>query len=145
MSGINSCVLVGRLTKDPEIRVTQNGTKVCQFTVAVNRHGQKDSAQQADFIQCVAWKQNAEFLDMYGHKGQQICIEGRIQTRNYDDKDGKRVYVTEVNCERLELIRQDVTAQEYNRPQQEKPKATNLEEYLGALSTPVINSDDLPF
>ena len=142
MSGINSCVLVGRLTKDPDIRVTQSGTKVCQFTVAVNRHGQKDSA---DFIQCVAWKQSAEFLGMYAHKGQQICIEGRIQTRNYDDKDGKRVYVTEVICERLELIRQDVTAQEYNRPQQPKPQPTNLAEQFDTMSVPAINSDDLPF
>lgn len=142
---MNKVELLGRLTKDPDIRVTQSGTKVCQFTVAVNRHGQKDSAQQADFIQCVAWKQSAEFLGMYAHKGQQICIEGRIQTRNYDDKDGKRVYVTEVICERLELIRQDVTAQEYNRPQQPKPQPTNLEEQFDTMSVPAINPDDLPF
>lgn len=139
---MNKVELLGRLTKEPDIRVTQSGTKVCQFTVAVNRHGQKESA---DFIQCVAWKQSAEFLGMYAHKGQQICIEGRIQTRNYDDKDGKRVYVTEVVCERLELIRQDVTAQEYNRPQQPKPQPRNLEEQFSTMSVPEINSDDLPF
>lgn len=142
---MNKVELLGRLTKDPDIRVTQSGTKVCQFTVAVNRHGQKDGTQQADFIQCVAWKQSAEFLGMYAHKGQQICIEGRIQTRNYDDKDGKRVYVTEVICERLELIRQDVTAQEYSRPQQPKPQPINLEEHFSTMSVPAINSDDLPF
>lgn len=91
---INNVVLVGRLTRDPELRTTGNGTSVTTFTLAVDRQYGKD--KQADFISCVAWKKNAEFVQQYGSKGRMVGLTGSIHTRHYTGKDGKEVYVTEV-------------------------------------------------
>lgn len=93
---INNVVLAGRLTKDPEIRMTQSGTKVCSFTLAVNRKVQAQGQPDADFINCVAWSKTAELMEQWLHKGSLIGVEGRIQTRNYDNQQGQRVYITEV-------------------------------------------------
>lgn len=88
---INTVVLTGRLTKDIELRRTTSGKTCTSFTLAVNRN-----KKETDFINCVAWDKVAELLERYTHKGSQIGVEGRIQTRNYDDRNGKKVYVTEV-------------------------------------------------
>ena len=85
---INNVVLVGRLTRDPELRKTQTGKSVLSFSCAVNRKF-KTETQTADFINCVAWNQTADFLARYATKGALVGIEGRIQTRNYEDKTGK--------------------------------------------------------
>lgn len=91
---------MGRLTRDPEARyTTTNNTLVCYFTLAVGRRFAKEGEQQADFINIVAWSKLGEFCSKYFVKGQQVAICGRLQTRNYDDKDGKKVYVTEVIAE----------------------------------------------
>lgn len=97
---MNKVILIGRLTKDPEVRyTTTNNTLVCGFTLAVNRRFAKEGEQQADFINIVAWSKLGEFCSKYFTKGQQVAVCGRIQTRTYDDKDGKKVYVTEVVAE----------------------------------------------
>lgn len=103
---MNSVALVGRLTKDPELRKSQSGLSVCSFSLAVDRHVSRNTQNQqtADFISCVAWRQPAEYLTSYGHKGDLLELEGKIQTRNYDDHDGKKVYVTEVIADRLSLL-----------------------------------------
>lgn len=103
---MNSVQLTGRLTKDPEAKQTQTGLSVCSFTLAVDRHVSKNAQvqQTADFIQCVAWRQSADYLTGYGKKGDMVELEGKIQTRNYDDRDGKKVYVTEVVANNLSLI-----------------------------------------
>lgn len=88
---INTVVLTGRITKDVELRRTTSGKTCTSFTLAVNRN-----KQETDFINCVAWNQVAELLERYTRKGFQIGVEGRIQTRNYDDRNGKKVYITEV-------------------------------------------------
>ena len=95
---MNKAILVGRLTKDPELKMTENTKReVCQFTIAVNRpYTNDDGERKADFINCVVWDKLAENLSKYQKKGNQIAVEGRIQTRNYDDKDGKKIYVTEI-------------------------------------------------
>lgn len=95
---MNKAILVGRLTKDPELKMTENTKReVCQFTIAVNRpYTNDDGERKADFINCVVWDKLAENLSKYQKKGNQVAVEGRIQTRNYDDKDGKKVYVTEI-------------------------------------------------
>ena len=95
---MNKAILVGRLTKDPELKMTENTKReVCQFTIAVNRpYTNEDGERKADFINCVVWDKLAENLSKYQKKGNQVAVEGRIQTRNYEDKDGKKVYVTEV-------------------------------------------------
>ena len=97
---MNKVVLMGRLTRDPEMRFTQgNNTAVCSFSLAVNRRFKQEGQPDADFINVVAWAKTAEFVSKYFTKGQQVGVIGRIQTRNYDDKDGKKVFVTEVVAE----------------------------------------------
>lgn len=91
---MNKVILIGRLTKDPEIRYTQNNTPVCSFTLAVDRRFSKD--KQADFISCQAWQKTAEFISKYFQKGSMIAVVGRIQTRTWEDNEGKKRYVTEV-------------------------------------------------
>ena len=99
---MNKVVLLGRLTRDPEVRYTQtNNALVCQFTLAVNRRFAKEGEQQADFINVVAWAKTGEFCSKYFTKGQQVAVCGHLQTRTYDDKDGKKVYVTEVVAEEV--------------------------------------------
>ena len=93
---INRVVLVGRLTKDPVLRKTTNGASVVSFTVACNRLFKQEGQPEADFINTVVWNKTAESVAQYTHKGSLVGVEGRIQTRSYDDRDGKRVYVTEV-------------------------------------------------
>ncbi len=104
---INRVILVGRLTKDVEVRKTQSGISVASFTVACDRRGGNRDAggnQTADFINCVAWRQTADLLGAYARKGAPVGVEGRISTRSYDDRDGKRVYVTEVTCDNVQLL-----------------------------------------
>lgn len=98
---MNKVVLMGRLTKDPDMRSTQSGTGVCGFSLAVNRRFKQEGQPEADFINITAWGKTAEFASKYFTKGQQVGVIGRIQTRNYDDKDGKKVYVTEVVAEEV--------------------------------------------
>ena len=97
---MNKVLLMGRLTRDPEVRYTSNNnTLVCSFSLAVNRRFKAEGQPDADFINIVAWSKTGEFCSKYFTKGQQVAVCGRIQTRNYDDKDGKKVYVTEVIAE----------------------------------------------
>lgn len=103
---MNKAILVGRLTKDPELKMTENTKReVCQFTIAVNRpYTNDDGERKADFINCVVWDKLAENLSKYQKKGNQVAVEGRIQTRNYEDKDGKRVYVTEILANNISFL-----------------------------------------
>lgn len=100
---MNKVVLIGRLTADPDIRHTQSGKCVASYRLAVDRVFKSDGQPEADFISCVAWGKSGEFCQRYLHKGMKIALEGRIQTRTYDDKDGKKVYVTEVIVEHHEF------------------------------------------
>ena len=94
---MNKVILMGRLTKDPDLRYTSgNNTAVASFTIAVNRRLAKEGQPQADFINIVAWSKTAEFCGKYFTKGQQVAVVGRLQTRTWDDNEGKRHYVTEV-------------------------------------------------
>ncbi|MCI2552254.1 single-stranded DNA-binding protein, partial [Listeria monocytogenes] len=102
---MNRVVLVGRLTKDPELRYTPAGVAVATFTLAVNRpfkNGQGE--QEADFIQCVVWRKPAENVANFLKKGSLAGVDGRVQTRNYEGNDGKRVYVTEIVAESVQFL-----------------------------------------
>ena len=102
---MNKAILIGRLTKDPELRTTPTGRNVCQFSIAVNRNfTNANGEREADFINCVVWDKQAENLVKYQKKGNQIAVDGRIQTRNYEDKDGKRVYVTEILANNISFL-----------------------------------------
>lgn len=128
---INRAILIGRLTKDIELRATPNGKATCSFTLAVQRN-----KEQADFIPCVAWEKTAELLNDYTHKGSQIGAEGRIQTRSYES-NGRTVYVTEVVVTEINLLdkKGEATREPERIPEYpaEKPKY------------PDITADDLPF
>ena len=93
---MNKVILMGRLTKDAEIRQTPNNLSVARFTIAVNRRFVKDGGQQADFINCIAWRKTGEFIARYFQKGSMIAVVGSIQTRSWDGNDGKKQYATEV-------------------------------------------------
>lgn len=102
---INNVVLVGRLTRDVDLRYTSNGTAYASFTLAVERNFKNQSGEkETDFINCVMWRKPAENLANYTKKGSLIGIEGRIQTRNYDNQQGQRVYVTEVLAEKFSFL-----------------------------------------
>ena len=93
---MNRVILMGRLTADPELRQTPQGTAVTRFTIAVDRRFRKEGGQQADFITCVAWRQTAEFICRFFQKGRMIAVEGQLQSRSWESQDGKRQYATEV-------------------------------------------------
>ncbi len=102
---LNRVVLVGRLTRDPELRVSQSNVAVATFNLAVNRPFTSANGERgADFINCVVFRKQAENVNQYVKKGSLVGIDGRIQTRNYENKDGQRVYVTEVVCESVQFL-----------------------------------------
>jgi single-strand DNA-binding protein len=102
---MNRVILVGRLTKDPDLRYTPNGIAVATFTLAVNRaFANQQGDREADFINCVIWRKQAENVAKYLKKGSLAGVDGRLQTRNYDGQDGKRVYVTEVLAESVQFL-----------------------------------------
>lgn len=153
---INRVILVGRITKDPMLRKTQSGTSVVSFTLACNRRV-PSQGQDADFINCVAWNKTADFMVQYVKKGALLGLEGRIQTRNYDDKDGKRVYVTEVVADSVQFLESKKSAAEQSGyvPQEpsgnasgytpDQPSTDNFESDFSSADTLDIASDDLPF
>lgn len=102
---MNRVILIGRLTKDPELRTISNGSSTTSFTVAVNRtFTNQNGEREADFINCVAWRRQAENIAKYCSKGTQVAIEGRIQTRSYDAQDGSKRYVTEVIADSVTFL-----------------------------------------
>lgn len=111
---MNSVVLVGRTTKDIELRRTGSGTAVASFTLAVNRDFKTQDGQEADFINCVAWKKTAELLEQYVHKGDRIALNGSIRTRNYEDNHGKKVYITEVLVNHVEFLETKKNSEQSN-------------------------------
>lgn len=157
---INRVVLIGRLTKDPELRKTQSGTSVVSYTIAVNRRSQTPGQPDADFINCVAWNKTAELMAQYLHKGSLIGVEGRIQTRSYDNQQGQRVYVTEVVTDSVQFLEpknaqsQQNSYNSYNSYSQPAPAPVNpyaapadnsFSSAFDADDTLDIASDDLPF
>jgi len=157
MININHVTLVGRLVKDVELRKTNSNTSVCSFTIACDRRfkSQQPGGQDADFISCIAWRQSADFLAKYGSKGAIVSVEGRIQTRNYDGADGKKVYVTEVVADAVQLISSKagttgVTSNNYSNnqtftPSVEPSYAEAIDDDFSNTPSLDISSDDLPF
>lgn len=142
---INNVVLVGRLVRDPELKYTGSGLAFMQFTLAVNRNFKNQNGEcEADFINCAIWRQNAENLANWGFKGALLGITGAIQTRNFENQQGQRVYVTEVVADNFQLLesrkdREGGQSQGYSRPdfsRQAEPMNANPMD---------ISDDDLPF
>lgn len=107
---INRVVLVGRLTKDPVLRKTGAGKSVVSFTTACDRKVKAEGQPTADFISCIAWNKVADLMAQYLHKGSLVGVEGRIQTRSYDDQTGKRVYITEVVVDSVQFLESKSTS-----------------------------------
>lgn len=101
---MNSVQLVGRLTRDPEVRYTDSGTSIARFSVACDRRFNREGEDSADFISCVAFGKTAEFLEKYFYKGKRIGLNGRIQTGSYTNKEGQKVYTTDVIAENVEFV-----------------------------------------
>lgn len=155
---INNVVLVGRLTKDPDLKYTGNGTAVATFTLAVNRNFTNQSGErEADFINCVIWRKPAETLANYAKKGVLIGLTGRIQTRSYDNQQGQRVYVTEVIADNFQLLESKKADSSQNTQgsgvsnSQTNNYTRNQQNTNSATADPFGNSsidisdDDLPF
>ena len=101
---INRVVMVGRMTRDPELRRTGSGAEVTSFTLALNRNYNSADGQQADYISCVVWNKVAENVAQYCSKGSLVGVEGRLRSRTYDNAQGQRVYVTEVVCDSVQFL-----------------------------------------
>lgn len=154
---MNKVVLIGRLTRDPDLRYPSSNIPVANFTVAVNRPFENQNGErEADFINVIVWRKQAENVKKYIGKGSLVGVEGRIQTRNYEGQDGKRVYVTEVVADRVEFLESKNQSQnrvssmpnEFEEPQTVPPvPTTSVEEDLFANfgSEIEISDDDLPF
>ena len=169
---LNSVNLIGRFTRDPELRSTPNGVSTCSFTIAVDRNFVRQGEERkADFINCVAWRQTAELISRFFKKGNLIALEGSIQTRNWDDNEGKRHYATEVVVDRIHFVESRSSREGqgggsgydnggyggYGGPQggygggysaQQSAPATSYESSFGGLGDPISQigtEDDLPF
>lgn len=165
---MNKVLLTGRITKDPELRYTSTGIASVSFTLAVDRAGQRDANgnRQADFINCVAWRGQADFLGRFIKKGYMLAIEGRVQTRNYQGQDGQMRYVTEILVDSLENLQpRDPNAQPtqsyqqqpayqpnngyqgYNNPSYGAPQQAPYQQPVEAQSSYNVEvaDDDLPF
>ena len=142
---MNKVILMGRLTRDPEVRYTQSNTVVTSFSIAVNRRfARQGEERQADFFNIVAWNKAGEFAGKYFKKGQQIAVTGRLQTRNWDDDQGQKHYITEVVAEELDFAegRRDGEQNTFSASTFNDSAATDA---VSGDSEFVTSGDDLPF
>ena len=145
---INNVTLVGRLTKDVELKYTPSNVANVSFTLAVNRTFKNANGErEADFINCVIWRQAAENFANWAKKGALIGITGRIQTRNYENQQGKRVYVTEVIAENFQMLesRNQQQGQQQAQPQQAKQQQAKQPDPFSGGAPMNLNDDSLPF
>ena len=144
---MNTVNLMGRLTKDPELKYTGSGIAVCKFTVAVNRDFTNQSGErEADFINCTAFKKTAENLSNYQTKGSQIGVVGRIQTGSFEGQDGKRVFTTDVIVDRIEFLgSKQGEGQSSNRSTQQNHTRVDEDPFANTKGPIEVSEDDLPF
>ena len=144
---INRTVLTGRLTDDPELRYTNQGTAVVAFRLAVNRQFRnQDGSRDADFINCVVWRKSAENFANFTHKGSLVGIDGRLSTRNYENKQGQKVYVTEVTVENFALLEPRKDNQgSYNDQQGNYNNNANANQLASNQKSENVDLSTLPF
>ena len=139
---MNKVILIGRLIKDPDVRMGTNDTKIARYTLAVNRKYHKNNEPTADFIGCVALGKNGEFAEKYLYKGIKIAVAGRIQTGSYTNRDGQKVYTTDVLIEEQEFAESKKSQSEEQRPPIPSPEQ-GADDFM---SVPAFAEDDeLPF
>ncbi len=144
---VNNVVLVGRITRDPELRHSASGSAVCSFSLAINRNFKNQAGEyEADFINCVAFNQTANLMEQYVAKGQLISVQGRLQSRSYDDNTGRKVYVTEVVCNTVSFLESKRTMDGSSSVAQPAPSMPQQNQTFDAQDIDVsIDDDDLPF
>jgi len=141
---MNSAQLVGRLTRDPEVRYSDGGSTVTRFTLAVDRRFKKDGGDDADFINCVAFGKTAEFLEKWFRKGQRLGLTGRIQTGSYVNQEGTKVHTTEVVVENVEFVESKGASAGDGGPQQRPAPTSAIGD--GFMNIPDgVEDDGLPF
>jgi len=138
---MNKVILIGRLTRDPELKTTTSGVSVTTFSIAVERNyvNEETGQRDADFINCLSWRKQAENIARYCSKGSQIALEGRIQVRSYDDRDGNRRFVTEVVADNVTFLSTKKKEEEVEEQQEESNVDFNFEDEIE------LTEDDLPF
>ena len=145
---MNKVILMGRLTRDPEMRQTPNGVSVCSFSIAVNRRFAKEGQQTADFINCTAWRQQAEFICKYFSKGSMIAVVGNLQSRSWENQEGKKQYSTDVVVDEVYFTgaksESHTEGSGFSAPQ---PKNDNPFGDIDSMGFQTIDGseDDLPF
>lgn len=142
---INRSLLTGRLTADPELRYTQTGTAVASFRIAVDRQfkNQQTNERDADFINCVIWRKPAENFCNFTHKGSLVGIDGRLQSRSYENKQGERVYVTEVVVDNFALL--DPKQSQAQQAQKPQPSQQQTDPFQKGGQSIDIDDSDMPF
>lgn len=139
---MNKVILTGRFTRDPEVRYTNDGTSIARFSVAVNRRFVKEgSDQKADFLNCIAFGKSAEFIEKYFSKGMKADLSGRIQTGSYINRDGQKVYTTDIVVEEIEFGESKGSSQSQQKPETPHPEA----DPYGFMSIPNGIDEELPF
>lgn len=138
---MNKVILIGRLIKDPDVRMGTNDTKIARYTLAVNRKYHKNNEPATDFIGCVALGKNGEFAEKYLYKGMKIAVIGTWQTGNYTDKDGKKVYTNDCLVETHEFAESKKSQSEEQHPPIPSPE----QDANGFMDMPSIMDDELPF
>ena len=148
---MNKVMLIGRLTRDPDLRYTPSNIATVTFSIAVNRpFTNQNGVREADFINIIAWRKQAENVKKYITKGSLVAVEGRIQTRNYDDKDGKKVYVTEVEADNVQFLEpkgQRSMESNNNYEPSDNVQTTDVGEdpYIDFGQTVELSDDDIAF
>jgi single-strand DNA-binding protein len=136
INNMNKVILMGRLTRDADVKVSSTGMSIARFSLAVDRRFKKEGEQTCDFISCVAFSKTAEFLEKYGKKGVKFVVEGSIQTGSYTNKEGQKVYTTDVLVQSVEFAESKNSAQTYQSVEPQKAEFVAVDE---------IDDEELPF
>ena len=146
---INRVCLIGRMTRDPELRRTNTGAAVTSFNLAVNRSFQSADGQDADFIPCIVWNKIAENVEKYCSKGSLVGVEGRLRSRSYDNAQGQKVFVVEVVCDSVQFLdtkKDNVNSQQQSYEHQQQPQPSNThDQFQNEFNSFDIADDDIQF
>lgn len=140
---LNHGVWAGRLVRDPELRTTTSGLSVTTFTVAIDRRYKKGDEKQSDFLDCVAWRDRADFIAKYFKRGSAICVTGSVQTRTYEDNNGNKHKAVEVVVENADFVESKGNAQQNAQPY--PASATSAPAPQQMIMENIVDDDDLPF
>lgn len=140
---LNLWVGSGRLVRDPELRTTTSGISVTSFTVAIDRRYKKGDEKASDFIDCVAWREKADFIAKYFAKGTAICVQGEIQTRTYEDNHGNKRKAVEINVEEANFVESKNSSQQTDQPNPPAAPSPSAPQQMSFEN--IVDDDDLPF